>query len=82
MSKARMHQVTALLPENVLRYMTKAAALNRMSLSKYLGEAIVQVYKADRSRFEEIRREIGRNLRAKGIRTLRDIERMIDEGRD
>lgn len=73
-------QWTVSLPPSLSREAEKLAVREHRTRSELVREALRR-YLAEREQIEAIRRKIGRNLRAKGIRTLRDIEGMIDEGR-
>jgi Arc/MetJ-type ribon-helix-helix transcriptional regulator len=50
------------------------------SKSELVREAL-RMYVGRKLRVDQARRQLSRNLRAKGIKTLEDIERFVDEGR-
>jgi Arc/MetJ-type ribon-helix-helix transcriptional regulator len=50
------------------------------SKSELVREAL-RMYVGRKLRVDQAGRQLSRNLRAKGIKTLEDIERFVDEGR-
>ena len=74
------HQWTISLPPLLSRQAMKLARDESRTKSELVREAL-RAYIARRERFEELRAALSRNLAKRGIRGLRDIERMIDEGR-
>lgn len=73
-------QWTISLPPQLSRQAMKLARLESRTRSELIREAL-RDYIARKETFLELRKQLGKNLRKKGIRSLTDIERIIDEGR-
>ncbi len=73
-------QWTVSLPPALSLEAEKLARKESRTRSELIREAL-RNYIENKRRFEDIRRQVGRNLAARGVRTLQDIEAMIDEGR-
>ncbi|MDX6768177.1 MAG: ribbon-helix-helix protein, CopG family [Elusimicrobiota bacterium] len=73
-------QWTVSLPPALSQEAEKLARKESRTRSELIREAL-RNYIENKRRFEDIRRQVGRNLAARGVRTLQDIEAMIDEGR-
>lgn len=73
-------QMTVSLPPELYRRAMKYAKQEIRSKSGLVCEALRE-YIAKREKFEEVRLKLAANLKKKGIHTLEDIERLIDEGR-
>ena len=73
-------QMTVSLPPELYKKAMEYAKKEIRSKSELVREAL-RVYIARKERVLEIRQRLANNLDKKGIRTLEDVERMIDEGR-
>jgi Arc/MetJ-type ribon-helix-helix transcriptional regulator len=73
-------QMTVSLPPDLYRRAMAVAKGEFRSKSELVREAL-RMYVGRKLRVDQARRQLSRNLRAKGIKTLEDIERFVDEGR-
>ena len=73
-------QMTVSLPPELYKKAMEFARKEIRSKSELVREALRE-YISRKERVLEIRRQLAKNLEKKGIRSLEDIERMIDEGR-
>ncbi len=73
-------QWTVSLPPPLSRKALKIAKAESRSKSELIREAL-RTYLGRRERFNQLRQKLAKNLEEKGIKTLEDVERMIDEGR-
>lgn len=74
------HQWTISLPPPLSKKALKWAKEESRTRSELVREALRE-YISKRERFQELRTKLSNNLAKRGIRTLEDIERMIDEDR-
>ena len=73
-------QWTISLPPALSKKALRWAKEESRTRSELVREALRE-YIAKRERFQELRAKLAHNLAKRGIRTLEDIERMIDEER-
>lgn len=73
-------QWTISLPPLLSKRTMKLAREESRTKSELVREAL-RTYIARRERFDELRALLSKDLAKRGIRSLRDIERLIDEGR-
>ncbi|MBI5210409.1 MAG: CopG family transcriptional regulator [Elusimicrobia bacterium] len=73
-------QWTVSLPPPLCRQALRIAKEESRTRSELVREAL-RVYIARKEGFVELRRKLAENLESRGIRSLEDVERMIDEGR-
>jgi len=73
-------QMTVSLPPQLYRRAMNIAKKEIRSKSEIVREAL-RDYIVKRESFLQAREELSKNLEKKGIRTLEDVEKMIDEGR-
>ena len=79
MERASM-QLTVSLPPELYKKAMGFAKKEIRSKSELVREAL-RDYIARKERVLELRQQLAKNLEKKGIRTLEDIERMIDDER-
>ena len=73
-------QMTVSLPPQLYKRAMNIAKKEIRSKSEIVREAL-RDYIVKRESFLQARADLSKNLEKKGIRTLEDVERMIDEGR-
>ena len=73
-------QMTVSLPPELYRKAMKVAKNEIRSKSELVREALRE-YISRKQMVRAARKELARNLQKKGIRSLKDIEQMIDESR-
>ena len=73
-------QWTISLPPALSKEAMQLAKKESFTRSELVRTAL-RSYLEKRRDLDEVRRNIGRDLRRRGIRTMADIEKMIDEGR-
>jgi predicted DNA-binding protein len=73
-------QWTISLPPLLSKEAMKLAKLSSRTKSELVREALRRYIKEEAD-FLAARIQLGKNMRKRGIRTLADIERIIDEGR-
>ena len=73
-------QWTVSLPPLLSKRALRLAREESRTRSELVREAL-RSYMERRERFRQMRVRLAKSLEAKGIRTLEDMERMIDEGR-
>jgi metal-responsive CopG/Arc/MetJ family transcriptional regulator len=73
-------QMTVSLPPDLYRRAMHVAKQEFRSKSELVREAL-RAYVSRKQEVYQARKRLSLNLRAKGIETLTDIERFVDEGR-
>ena len=73
-------QMTVSLPPELYKKAMELAKKDIRSKSELVREALRE-YISRKERVIELRKQIAKSLEKKGIRSLEDVERMIDEGR-
>ena len=73
-------QWTISLPPALSREAERFARLESRTRSELVREAL-RAYMEHRQKLLEIRLKLARNLDKRGIRTLEDVEKLVDEGR-
>ena len=73
-------QMTVSLPPDLYRSAMRVAKEEFRSKSELVREAL-RTYVSRKHLVRQARKQLSQNLRKKGIRTLADIERFVDEGR-
>ena len=73
-------QMTVSMPPDLYRRAMQVAKQEFRSKSELVREAL-RTYVSRKRAVHQIRKRLSQNLRAKGIETLADIERFVDEGR-
>jgi len=73
-------QMTVSLPPQLYKKAMKVAAKDLRSKSELVREALRE-YIAKKELLLQARKQMAKNLRAQGIRSLKELEQMIDEGR-
>lgn len=79
MARVSVQWTVSLSPE-LSRKALGVAKKEIRSRSELVREALRE-YVSRRERFEAARRALSKSLDKKGVRTLEDVERLIDEGR-
>jgi len=74
-------QMSVSLPPDLYRRAMRVAKEEFRSESELVREALL-TYVGRKQQIHEARKRLSQKLRSKGIRTLADIERFVDEGRD
>jgi len=73
-------QWTVSLPPPLSKRALRIAREESRTRSELVREAL-RSYVGRRERFKQLRTQLAKSLEAKGIKTLEDVERMIDEDR-
>lgn len=73
-------QMTVSLPPDLYRRAMRVAKEEFRSKSELVREAL-RTYVSRKDLVNQARKQLSQNLRKKGVRTLADIERFVDEGR-
>ncbi len=73
-------QMTVSLPPDLYRRAMQVAKEEFRSKSELVREAL-RTYVSRKQLVHQARKQLAQNLRKKGVRTLADIERFVDEGR-
>ena len=73
-------QMTVSLPPDLYRRAMQVAKQEYRSKSELVREAL-RMYVSRKRMVHQARKRLSQNLRTKGIETLADIERFVDEGR-